>query len=331
WRCVRAPYPRQDGWRERGQSAAQFLRSALLADAIRREPGAALLHAQFADGAATTAMLAAEALGRPFSFFSHTSYNPQRLADKLRRAAAVFSISDFDRARLLDIAPDAADRIAIIRCGLPLEDWPWRAGAVAPTVDVLSVGSLIPKKGHGTLLAALGQIHADHPGLRARIVGDGPLRTALTAERDRLGLADAVAFDGALPEETVREILPAARVFALACTEAPNGDIDGIPVALMEAMATGVPVVSTALSGIPELIEDGVTGRLVPPDDPAALAAAIRETLDNPAAATRARAARARIETDFAIAREAARLAGRLRALLPPAGAAAGRARSESD
>jgi len=308
-RCAFSAYARADGPRRRAQSVAQFLRAAVLADTIAAEAGRPHVHAQFADGAATTALVCAQYLGAGFSFSSHTSYNPQLLAHKLRAARFVASVSEFDRCALAAACPEAAERIRIVHCGVDPAAWPQRTGPGTPGL-IVSIGTLSEKKGHHVLLAACARLHEQGRRVRCRIVGAGPWRARLQAQRDRLGLRDAVIFEGERPEPEVRALLARAAVFALACAAARGGDLDGIPVALMEAMAAGVPVVSTRLSGIPELVEDGVAGRLVAPGDAEALARALARVLDDPHGAARlARAAREHVAAHFDLRTQTARLA----------------------
>lgn len=306
WRCLTAPYPAEDGLRQRAQSLAQFLRAALLADTIGRTGLPGHLHAQFADGAATSAMLAAAYLDMPFSFASHTSYNSQLLAEKLARASGVVSISRFDEGRLKRMRSSAP--IEVVRCGIPTGEWPFRAGRGAAG-QILSVGSLVEKKGHHILLQACRRLRDRGVPFHCGIVGAGPLRRELLRQVERFGLGGAVQLMGPQPSDRVRALLGRARVFVLACVEARNTDIDGIPVALMEAMATGVPVIATAVSGIPELIEDGRNGRLVPPADPDALAEALAGALTDPLpCAAHVQAARAAIEEEYSLDRQVEQL-----------------------
>ncbi len=129
WKIMAAfsPYSTCKTWREFIQSYFQFMRAAVLADEIRKinktTSSSVHIHAQFIDGAATTAMIAADYLGVSFSFYSHTSNNVQFLDDKLKRAKFIFSISEFDKAKLCEIDADACKKISVIHCGIPLSDW----------------------------------------------------------------------------------------------------------------------------------------------------------------------------------------------------------------
>jgi glycosyltransferase involved in cell wall biosynthesis len=177
---------------------------------------------------------------------------------------------------------------------------------------VLSVGALREKKGHRELLLAAARVAADGTPVRVVLAGAGPeerpLR-ALAAER-----RVSVEFLGAVRPDAVRAEMTRAQVFALPCRVAANGDLDGIPVALMEAMAAGVPVVSTRLSGIPELVEDGVSGLLAAPGDDASLADSLRRLLGDAGLRERlAAAGRIRVASLHDVDRTSGRLAELLR------------------
>ena len=144
---------------------------------------------------------------------------------------------------------------------------------------------------------------------RVEIIGTGPLKPALEAQVQRLGLQDRVTFLGVQPQEAVRPAYRRATLFALPCVVSADGDRDGIPNVLLEAMASGVPVVSTAVVGIPEWIQSGHNGLLVDPHNPAMLADAVDLLLGDADLRDRlARAARCTIEAHFAIDRSSQQL-----------------------
>ena len=162
---------------------------------------------------------------------------------------------------------------------------------------ILAVGRFVEKKGFDQLIAACAQLQRDGLRFACVIVGErGSAFDSLRAQIDSLGLTDTVRLRSAVTQDQLREIYRGAQVFALPCQIMEDGDRDGFPNVLAEAMAMGVPVVSTAISGIPEMIDDGVHGLLVEPRDPQALAAALRRVLTEPALHARlARAGRQRI------------------------------------
>jgi glycosyltransferase involved in cell wall biosynthesis len=171
------------------------------------------------------------------------------------------------------------------------------------------VASLFPKKGHVHLIDALALLAERRPDTVLELVGEGPERERILRRARERGVADRVSLLGPRSSEEVRDTLAAARAFVLASVRLPSGRMEGIPVALMEAMASGVPVVATRLSGIPELVQDGVTGLLVEPGDAHGLAAAMARLLDDDELAGRlAAGARELVERSFSLTREAERL-----------------------
>ncbi len=159
---------------------------------------------------------------------------------------------------------------------------------------------MVEKKGLEVGLRAFALLRRELPGATWHIVGDGPLRPHLEALRQQLSLADSVLLHGTLPHPEARRVLDQAHILVAPSVTAQDGDQEGIPVVIMEAMAAGLPVVSTRHSGIPELVEDGVTGLLVPERDPEALAQALRRlVLDAPGWPEMGRRGRAIVERDY--------------------------------
>jgi glycosyltransferase involved in cell wall biosynthesis len=178
---------------------------------------------------------------------------------------------------------------------------------------IVCVCRLSPKKGLDVAIRACAKLRDNNVQFTFEIAGDGPQRQALEELIERLSLADHVNLLGARPNDQLTELFNRASVFLMPCVKTPDGDMDGIPVAMMEAMACEVSVVSTAISGIPELLEDGVTGRLVPEKDADALAQILQELLedilgDMDKIEQFGKAARERVLTDFCISRNAAKL-----------------------
>jgi colanic acid/amylovoran biosynthesis glycosyltransferase len=249
--------------------------------ALAASPGVSLFHAQFANEAATAAMIAAHLTGAPFSFRSHTSPTPRLLATKLRRAVLVLAISDHDRDVLLQSYPEA--RVEVARLGVAVPD-------ERPSRDaqlIVSVGSLIEKKGHHNLVAACCLLADRGVPFRCEILGEGWMRDRLAAQIVDEGLADRVVLRGHVDRAETLDLLGRAAVATLAPVPSPTEGEDGIPVALIEALARGAAVVSTRISGIPELVVDGRTGLLVAPNDVLALADALERVLRDPALARR--------------------------------------------
>lgn len=296
--CARRPV-------DLARSLVVFLEAVVLADRVRGE-GIDHVHAHFANHPATAAWIVHRFTGVPYSFTAHANdlfRSPALVRRKVDDAAFVVTISDFNARLLREMHPVAP--VHVVHCGV---DTAALAGTARPTPgrQLVSVASLQVKKGHRYLLDAVANLAADDPELRLTLVGDGPQRAALEARIQALGLSDRVELTGPLTVAGVRRELARADVFVLASVTDDTGRSEGIPVALMEAMAAGVPVVTTRVSGIPELV-DGV-GRIVEPGDPDALAQAIASVLDDPASAEVARRARALVAEQFDLYVEAAML-----------------------
>jgi len=280
------------------------------------------IHAHFGMNPATLAMVAAEYLGIPFSMTIHARdlfVDTALLRSKLRRARFVVTISEYNRRILADMArgPDAS-RIHVLHCGVDLGKFVPRNGTApesggGPPV-FLAVGRLVQKKGYGYLVEAARILEDRKVPFEVRIIGGGPDHQALAESVGRLGLKERVKLEGSMPQEKLLPILRGADGFVLPCVLAKDGDQDGIPVSLMEAMAFGIPCVSTSISGIPELIESGKEGILVPEKDPRALADALEALArDRDLRDRLGRAARLKVEAGFTLhglARELDRLYG---------------------
>lgn len=303
-------------WRspvELAKTAALFPKTVLFARILEAE-GVRHVHAHFANYPATAAFVISRLTGIPFTATAHAHdiFQSQLLLGvKVRLARRVFAISEYNRRFILDaVGPDAASKVEVLHCGLDLGRLP-SASPETGSRMVLAVGRLMAIKGFETLLGAAALLRDRGAVFSCRIVGDGPDRAELERLIDRLRLRGLVSMEGERTPQEVLAMMARASVFALPSRPAPkrSGVMDGIPVSLMEAMAIGVPVVSCPVSGIPELVEHGHTGLLVPPNDPAALAAAIERLLEDRSLASRlAAAARRKVEREFNVVRNAARL-----------------------
>ena len=269
------------------------------------------IHAHWATYPSTAAMFLSRLTGVPWSFTAHAHdifVEQQLLPRKLSRAALAVTISRFNVGWLRPYAGAGSAPLKVVHCGVDPDELPFEP-ADRDAATVLAIGRLDPIKGFDVLLRAFARAVAGGAPGRLRIVGEGPERARLEALRHELGLDAQVDFVGAQPQPAIRRALREATVFALPSMVAPDGNRDGIPVALMEAMAAGAPVVTTAVSGIPELVDDGREGDVVAPGDAEALAAALRRQLDDPALRRRyAQAARAKVEREFDTRAESARL-----------------------
>lgn len=270
------------------------------------------LHAHWATFPSTAAMFISRRLGAPFSFTAHAHdifVEDHLLADKMQQAAFGATISEFNRRYLAEtVSPLALERMRIVHCGVAPASFAFQPEGREAN-HMLAVGRLDEIKGFVHLIDACVLLSRRGVAFDCNIIGEGPLRQALQKRIDTAGLGPCVRLLGAMPQEKVREHLSRAAVFVLPSVVTSRGDRDGIPVALMEAMAVGLPVVSTRVSGIPELVVDGVTGRLAEPGDAEGLSWAIERVLTEPAATSAmAREARSKVERDFNIANEADKL-----------------------
>jgi colanic acid/amylovoran biosynthesis glycosyltransferase len=222
-----------------------------------------------------------------------------------QRAALLLPVCDAF-ARRLQALGAPPERVVVHRTGIDLARWRWRdrGGLPAASLRLVSVGRLVEKKGVGYVLEAVRRLRARGVAAEYEVVGDGPLRTALEAEARRLAIEDRVRFLGWQSQDQVAQALERANVLVAASVTAGNADEEGIPNVLKEAMAVGLPVVSTAHGGIPELVEHDATGLLVPERDPDTLAARLNELATHPERrAALARAGRAKVERDYDIER----------------------------
>lgn len=267
--------------------------------------GATHVHAEFAGHPATAAWLAHLAGGLPYSVScrAHDMFRTQALlAEKLGAAAAVRTVSEFGRDFLRSHVAGLAGRdIHVIHSSVdvariaPVEDVP----ATDP-FRILYVGALEPKKGVAHLLDALAIAGPMLGDWRCDLIGHGPDAAALHAHATRLGLADHLRFHGSKPFEVVAQAYRTASVCVAPSVIGPDGRQEGIPNVMIEALAYQRPAITTRISGIPELIRDGVTGLLVPPGDAPALAAALQRVHADPhAALAMARRGRAHVEAEF--------------------------------
>jgi glycosyltransferase involved in cell wall biosynthesis len=292
---------------------ARYVYQALsLACAVRRGR-IQHLHAPFASEAASVARLAARLAGITYSFTArakdifHDNVRPDDLRRKLKDASGVVTISDFHLSYLRETYGGLADHVIRVYNGLDLEEFPYTEPRQRPPV-ILAVGRLVEKKGFADLIDACALLVARGRRFRCRIVGAGGLKDDLQAQIVGLGLSGLVELVGPRPQaEVIREMQDAA-MLAMPCIVGRDGDRDGLPNVIQEALALGTPVISTDVTGIPEVVRDGETGLQVPQGDSPALADALESLLLDPDLRVRlARGGRALIEADFDIRRNTAR------------------------
>lgn len=263
--------------------------SVAMADEMQRR-GYRHVHAHFATYPLLAAWVAHRLADVDYSVTVHAHdifVSQAMLAEKLADALLIVAISQFNREYLVrEIDPRLDPRIRVIHCGI--ESSVYRRGPrrdLNDRLDLLCIGSLMPYKGHEFLLQACRMLVDRGVPFTLRLVGDGPRRMELVAMTSAWGLDDDVEFLGARTQEEVAGLLASSNVYVQPSILTATGQMEGIPVALMEALAAELPAVSTDLSGVPELIRAGQTGWLVPPKDPRALADALEAIRSDPARA----------------------------------------------
>jgi colanic acid/amylovoran biosynthesis glycosyltransferase len=298
-RLARAAH--QGDWR-------RFVQAGLVADRVRKE-GYDHVHAHFATAACEVARDAAALAGCQYSVTAHAKdifheQHAPHLYNRVQGAHAVVTVSAFNERHLNRVVPNT--QIVHIPNAVKNE-----AARPQPAVGpVLCVARLVEKKGIDTLLRAIAIARESNPSLRAEIIGGGELLDRLQDLRDELGLQDHVEFLGSQTLDQVDAAYRRCSMMVLPCRIDQDGDRDGLPTVIVEAFARGVPVISTAIIGIPEVVRHGVTGLLVEPDDAMALSDAIRSLLDDPdRASTLGSQGRSLVAAEFDPERSARRLA----------------------
>jgi glycosyltransferase involved in cell wall biosynthesis len=287
--------------------------------------GAGWLHAHFIHTPASVADYAGRLRGVPVSISAHAKdiwTSPDwELSGKLDRARWTVTCTGTGFRHLQALAADPG-RVHLSYHGLNLDRFPAFAGTRPPRngsapddpVQIVSVGRAVPKKGYDSLLRALAALPA---GLHWRFthLGDGPERKILRALAEELGIAGRITWRGAVDQAEVLQAYRDADLFALACRVTEDGDRDGLPNVLVEAASQGLAAVTTAISAIPEVFQDGANAWLVPPDDPAALAVALTAAIRTPhARADRGAAAAGRVRSTLDYHKSVDQLVGLFRA-----------------
>lgn len=317
----RPPLAQRAGWAVlRRVLRDETLRGAFQANAelLRVAQGASLLHAHFGE-AGNAALRVQRQTGLPLitSFHGRDVAKPAarpygRLLYRrlFRRGAAFTVVSERMREQLVQLGAPP-ERVHLIRTGVDPQDISFspRAWPTDGNVRLFTCGRLVEKKGTRYAIEALARLRSRYPQLRLTVIGDGPLRPALEQQAQTSGVADLVHFLGVQPVERVVEEMLASHIFVLPCVTAADGDQEGAPVVLMEAQATGMPVVSSQHAGVPEIVQDGVSGYLAEERNVEQLVALLTRLIDNPAQWPELGAAgRQRIVAEFDVHHAAARL-----------------------
>ena len=288
--------------------AVLHVKAGVLAFLAQRR-GIRHFHAHFGSDAATVALLLSRLTGGSFSYTAHardiyhTYASPlddaRMRRAKMAEARFVVTVSDYNATYLRTLCPEAARRIHRLYNGIDLNRFVADSQVQRPG-RIVSVGRFIEKKGFPILIEACGMLRDRGHSFECLILGDGPMRAAMEAQIAGLGLADTVRLGGSMPQERLIAEMRTGIAVTLPCIISESGDRDGLPTVLLEAMALGLPVVTTTVSGGPEIVVEGETGHLCEPRDPAALAAALQNLLADPGRAMAMGAAgRARAERLF--------------------------------
>jgi glycosyltransferase involved in cell wall biosynthesis len=283
--CYLLALPHPTLWR-RFRTLRHFGVGVLAADLLRGA-GVDHVHAHFADRAGVVAMVISRLLGMPYSVTAHAFdiyVDPLFLAQKIQGARFATTCTAANQSH---IRAATGERVELIYHGLDFDRLP--AGRAPDGAGrrplILAVGRLQEKKGFVHLLRACALLRERGIRIDCEIIGEGPERARLSALIDELALGDSVRLSGALPHALVLEKYREAACFVLPCIIAEDGDRDGIPNVILEAMACALPVISTRVSGVPEVVVDGQTGILLETADPERIAAAVAGLLESPTVA----------------------------------------------
>jgi glycosyltransferase involved in cell wall biosynthesis len=265
------------GLEKTGENLWAFLCALHLARRFREEK-IEHIHAPWASGPATAAWIASNLTGIPFSFTCRAwdIYPPDgALKEKIRDAALVRSETGYNITQLAELAGHHTAKIHLTYNGVPLKTHREAPVAMTPPYNLLALGRLVGKKGYDYLISACKILKDAGFDFKLTLAGDGPLKGKLKRLTRRMRLTDRISFPGFVTYENISELFHSADIFLMPSIVHSSGDRDGIPTVIMESLLHRVPVVATNVSGIPEVIENGVTGFLIPQKNSLALARAI--------------------------------------------------------
>jgi glycosyltransferase involved in cell wall biosynthesis/tRNA A-37 threonylcarbamoyl transferase component Bud32 len=292
------------------RTVALFPKSVYLAKALPRE-GVRHVHAHFATNAAMMAYIISSLSDITYSFTVHGPdifVKRAFLREKIRRAKFIRAVSTFNKAFLVGLFPEeAGNKVEVVHIGVNpevYEEARAESRHTRPLPQVITVATLSPFKGLSYLVDAIAKLKREGYDVECSIVGDGPTRHTLQKWIEKQDVADRVTILGARPQHDVARLISESDVFVLPSVIAHDGQMDGIPISLMEAMAAGVPVIASAISGIPELVRNEICGILVDATNAEQLAISIRRvTENNELRATLARAAQEKVRQEFDVRR----------------------------
>lgn len=298
--------------RRRWGAVKRFIQAGLIAPKLK-QAGITHVHAHFASSATSVAYYLHQLVGMQYSFTAHAkdifinTVAPDVLLRKMRDARFVVTISDFNENFLSAISPTT--ELHRIYNGLDLQQFLPNGTEPNPKPLILAVGRLVEKKGFDDLIRAAKILKDQGLEFECKIIGTGNQERQLRTLIDEQEVGDVVSMPGPMPREELIRLYPQASVFAAPCIVGDDGNRDGLPTVLIEAMALGVPVVSTPVTGIPEIVHHEETGYLVPESSPEELAEAIRMQITDRATALRmARNGRELIESQFDLRKNVSQL-----------------------
>ena len=309
--------------RKNDYAIKRFLQAGFVAAHLLKNPVDAM-HAHFASSATRVANLVHHMIGLSYSITAHAKdifhqdVNPASLRRKINEARFVVTVSQFNKDYLQNLMGRTPSDIRCLYNGINLKRFRPNPAIKRDPNLILGVGRLVEKKGFETLIHACRILKAWDLNFRCEIIGKGNLYHPLKQLIIDLELTEQVRLMGPRPQDGVRDAYRRASIFTLPCVIAQDGNRDGLPTVLLEAMACGLPVVSTRLTGVPEIVDDNENGFLVPPSSPQALARSLAILLTNPTQREQmGQAARQKVEKEFDVRRNVAQLQ-RWFAQLPP-------------
>ncbi|MCA9924245.1 MAG: glycosyltransferase [Anaerolineales bacterium] len=303
------------------RTLAMLPKAAYVAEMMQAE-GITHIHAHYASHPALMAWIIHQLTGIPYSITVHAhdifvKFN--MLPTKLKGAAAIVAISEYNRTHLQHILGDwVVPKTHIIHCGIDINSYqPAPTPPNQSTFEIINIGSLQPYKGQQYLIQACAILRDQGIPFRCRIIGEGEKRAALTKLITDLDLTEQVVLLGAQTQDAVMALLPTAHCYVQPSVITPQGKMEGIPVSIMEAFASGLPVIATELSGVPELVQPDKTGYLVPPEDAEALAKQLIYIYQNPGdAIAKAKRGRALVAQSFELKQNVEQLSDLLYSLV---------------